>query len=70
MVTIEAGGLLSARNLEIDTDILKVDKKGLIDLSGQGLAAGDGAGATRAGGSFGGRGSIGSSSSKLNDCLF
>ena len=59
MITIEAGGLLKARNLYILTDVVKVDKKGTLSLTGQGLMAGPGAGTGRAGGGYGGRGGAG-----------
>ena len=59
MLTVEAGGLVKGRNLNIISDVVKVDKKGTISVSGQGLSAGEGAGSGRAGGSFGGRGGLG-----------
>ena len=59
MITVEAGGLLKARNLNITTDIMKVDKKGTVTLSGQGLRDGQGAGYSKAGGGYGGRGGSG-----------
>ena len=65
MVTIEAGGLLKARNIDIITDIVKVDKKGSLSLTGQGHLAGTGAGAGRSGGGYGGRGGTGNTAGKL-----
>lgn len=65
MVTIEAGGTLKARNLDIITDVVKVDKKGYLTLSGQGLLAGTGAGAGRSGGGYGGRGGVGNTAGKM-----
>jgi hypothetical protein len=59
MITVEAGGIITARNLKIDTDILKVDKLGTISVSDKGLTDGTGQGASNSGGSFGGRGSGG-----------
>lgn len=60
-ITIEAGGVLSARNLIIDTDYLKVDKLGKLTVSGAGKYTGEGAGTSGAGGSFGGKGGKGNS---------
>lgn len=59
MITIEAGGILSARNLRIDTDILKVDKLGTLTVTEKGLTDGAGQGTSNSGGSFGGRGGSG-----------
>ena len=59
MITIEAGGLLKARNIAITTTVAKVDKKGTLSATGQGLLDGKGAGTGRAGGGFGGRGGNG-----------
>ena len=64
MITVEAGGLLKARNLHIVTDILKVDKKGTLRVTSQGLLDGSGAGSGGAGGGYGGRGGIGSSAGR------
>ena len=65
MVTVEAGGILKARNVDIITDIVKVDKKGTLTLTGQGRLAGTGAGAGRSGGGYGGRGGIGNTAGKM-----
>ena len=59
MLTIEAGGTLIARNVDIMTDIVKVDKKGSLTLTGQGSLTGTGVGAGRSGGGYGGRGGAG-----------
>lgn len=59
MITIEAGGVLTGRNLKINTDILKIDKLGTLSVSDNGLTDGTGQGASNSGGSFGGRGSGG-----------
>lgn len=64
MITVEAGGLLKARNIEIATDVVKIDKKGTLSVTGQGLLAGPGAGTGRAGGGYGGRGGIGNTAGK------
>ncbi|WAR25690.1 hypothetical protein MAR_011394 [Mya arenaria] len=58
-LTIEAGGVLKARNLLVQTDIIKVDALGILTASGSGKTDGDGAGANTGGGSFGGRGGNG-----------
>ena len=65
MLTIEAGGTLIARNLDITTDIVKVDKKGSLTLTGQGSLTGTGVGAGRSGGGYGGRGGIGNTAGKI-----
>ena len=70
MITVEAGGLIKARNLHIVTDILKVDKKGLVTLTGQGLLDGQGAGTGRAGGGYGGRGGSGNTAGTLGQSTF
>lgn len=59
LITVEAGGTLQARNLKINTDILKVEKLGKITLSGKGLRGGAGNGSIGGGGSFGGHGGNG-----------
>ena len=60
--------MLKARNLKIDTDIFKVEKLGLLSLSGQGLTGGDGEGSIGGGGSFGGRGGNGNNGNNNNCC--
>ena len=58
-ITIEAGGVIESANLQIHTDILKVDKLGTLTASGRGLATGEGMGIGLDGGSYGGRGGKG-----------
>ena len=65
MVTIEAGGKLKARNIDIITDIVKVDKKGSIYLTGYGSLTGTGIGSGRSGGGYGGRGGVGNTAGKI-----
>ena len=65
MVTIEAGGTLKARNIDIITDIVKVDKKGSLYLTGYGSLTGTGVGAGRSGGGYGGRGGVGNTAGRI-----
>ncbi|XP_033745593.1 uncharacterized protein LOC117331107 [Pecten maximus] len=53
---VEGDGVVTAKNFYLETNILKVDKNGLISAEGLGLRQGDGMGTSPAGGGYGGRG--------------
>lgn len=64
MLNVEGGGQFLVRNLQLYTNILKIDSSGTMSASGQGLTSGSGAGATKGGGGYGGRGGAYSASGR------
>lgn len=56
IVNVQGEGQFQVRNLQLETDIVKIDNSGILSASGQGLTDGDGVGSSNGGGGYGGRG--------------
>ena len=56
IVNVQGDGEFLVRNLQLETDIVKIDSSGVMSASGQGLTDGQGAGSSHGGGGYGGRG--------------
>ena len=56
---VKGGGELEARSLYVEADVIDVDTDALIQANYMGVTDGAGAGTNRGGGSYGGRGGLG-----------
>jgi len=65
LLHVKGGGELQVRSLYLEADVLDVDTDAVITANEMGISGGDGAGTNRGGGSYGGRGGLGTLGGKI-----